>query len=298
MATNFDSPNYPVISWQSRLSGTLTVENLDTSNTLVIDFADGSFDDKWGFASTTGEVATSDSIHGYLAQLIQAFLVGDGSPSAVVTATYQFSAEGTILVQFAYTGGLDDVTLTFSTTDLAAEFGFNTTTATIPTGDSETTNHNSCCYWEPYNLTLYDDRATIAPQAFVVSSLDGTQYKTRRWSSERVRRSLTFPDVRQTYLWSWRREDPGFAGPPGPGTTDPNNLLEDLLSAARRNNDNADSTQFRIYNEVAKYRLGVWSNQELLRDFDTINDQTNGAQIYLQVVLPFEDLGDDGSGGI
>lgn len=298
MATNFDSPNYPVISWQSRLSGTVTIENFDTSNTLVIDFADGSFDDKWGFASTTGEVATSDSIHGYLAQLTQAFLVGDGSGSAVVTATYQFTAEGTILVQFAYTGGNDDIEITFSTTALAAEFGFNSAVIDLPVEDTATSDHNSCCYWEPYNLTLYDDRATIAPQAFVVSSLDGSQYKTRTWSSERVRRSLTFPYVRQTYLWSWRREDPGFAGPPGPGTADPNNLLEQLLSAARRNNDNADSTQFRIYNEVAKYRLGVWSNQELLRDFDAINDQTNGAQKFMQVVLPFEDLGDDGSGGI
>ena len=198
MAANLETPNFPVITWDSRLTGTLSVENLDTTNTLDIDLFDGSFDTKYGFDCSSGLQASTDSIHGYLASLIQAFLQSDGAPAATVTATYDFtSTPGTVRVVYALANALDDIEFTFDSDASARQFGIRYASSfSVPTGDSATTDFNSCCYWMPYNLTCYDDRITTTPSIFANESLGGTTIKTRRWSDERTRRALTFPYVR------------------------------------------------------------------------------------------------------
>jgi hypothetical protein len=306
MAANLDTPNFPIITWTSDLTGTLTVLNLDTTNTLVIDFTDGDFDTKYGFDCSNGLQASTDSIHGYLASLIQTFLQGDGSASATVTATYDFTTTpGTVRVVYALTLANDDIEFVFDSDATARQFGIRSASSfSVPTGDSERTDFNGCCYWMPYNLTCYDDRRTIAPSMFANESLSGTTIKTRRWSNERIRRALTFPYVKPAYLWSYRRQDTNYATPAAQDVDDPNNLYEHMLSAARRNNSNADATVFRI---VAKtntgaandYRLASVVNAEALTDpGDSLQDSSGDAGLFFDVPIVFRDLGDNGTGGI
>jgi hypothetical protein len=305
MAANLETPNFPVITWTSNLTGTLQVQSVGTGNTLDIDLFDGSFDSKYGFDCSSGLQASTDSIHGYLASLVEAFLQGDGYPGAVFTATYDFtSTPGTIRVVFSNTGGPEDVDFVFDSVATAKQFGINSATFNIPEDDQATTDFNSCCYWMPYNLTCYDDRITTTPSIFANESLGGTTIKTRRWSDERTRRALTFPYVRPGYLWSYRREDTNYATPAQQNIADPNNLYEEFLTAARRNNDQADATVFRIVAKTVvgnpnQYRLASVVELPQLQDpSDSVEDNTDGSAIFFSVSAVFRDLGDNGSGGI
>jgi hypothetical protein len=306
MAANLETPNFPVITWDSRLTGTLSVENLDTTNTLYIDFTDRDFDTKYGFDCSSGLQASTDSIHGYLASLIQAFLQGDGAPTATVTATYDFtSTPGTVRVVYALANALDDIEFTFDSDASARQFGIRNASAfSVPTGDSATTDFNSCCYWMPYNLTCYDDRRTTGPSIFANQSLNGTTIKTRAWADQRTLRALTFPYVRPGYLWLYRREDTNYATPAQQDVDDPNNLYQEFLTAARRNNDEGDATVFRIVAKTVggsqnQYRQAAVVDNRFLEDPQrSVRDATRNAAIFFNVSIVFRDLGDNGSGGI
>ena len=305
MAANLDTPNFPIITWTSDLTGTLTVENIATGSTLVIDFTDGAFDTKYGFDCSSTLDASTDSIHGYLASLVEAFLQGDGYPSASFTARYNFIATpGTIRVVFENTLAATDVEFTFDSLDTARQFGYNALVAEIPEDDTDRTDFNGCCYWMPYNLTCFDDRRTINPALFTNESLGGTTIKTRAWADERTLRALTFPYVKPAYLWSYRRQDTNYATPASQDVDDPNNLFENMLSAARRNNSTADATVFRI---VAKtntgaandYRTAAIVDNRFLEDPErAIRDATRNAGLFFNVSIVFRDLGDDGTGGV
>ena len=304
MTANLNTPNFPVFSWNTfDLFGSMEIENNDTGNFITIDFTNVAFESLWGFALGTNLNCAATSIHGYIAAQIQTFLQGDGSPGATVTCNYNFTTiPGRILVDFVYSGGADDVLLTFiggSETIL----GFGNSTVSIFLDDTTNTDYNSTSYWAPFNLTCYDDRRTLAPSLFANQSLDGAIIKTRRWTSERVRRALSFPYVRPAYLWSYRREDTNYASPAGQNIADPNNLYENLLTAARRNNNNANATTFRIYANqdptTAPYRLGSVVDPLLLQDPETlVVDNANGSALYFNASVIVQDLGDDGSGGI
>jgi hypothetical protein len=305
MAANLETPNFPVITWTSDLTGTLTVESVGTGSTLVIDFSANAFDTKYGFDCSNGLLASTDSIHGYLASLVEAFLQGDGYPGAVFTATYDFtSTPGTIRVEYSNTGGPEDVDFVFDSVATARQFGINSATFNIPEDDQATTDFNSCCYWMPYNLTCFDDRRTTTPSIFANESLGGTTIKTRRWSDERTRRALSFPYVRPAYIWAYRREDTNYATPAQQNVDDPNNLYQELLTAARRNNDDADATVFRIVAKTVggsqnEYRLASVVDPAVLQDPEgLVSDNAGGSGIYFNVSMIFRDLGDNGSGGI
>ena len=305
MAANLETPNFPVITWDSRLTGTLQIQSVGTGSTLDIDFSDGSFDTKYGFDCSNGLLASTDSIHGYLASLVEAFLQGDGYPGAVFTATYDFtSTPGTIRVEYSNTGGPEDVDFVFDSVATARQFGINSATFNIPEDDQATTDFNSCCYWMPYNLTCFDDRRTTTPSILANESLGGTTIKTRRWSDERTRRALSFPYVRPAYIWAYRREDTNYATPAQQNVDDPNNLYQELLTAARRNNDDADATVFRIVAKTVggsqnEYRLASVVDPAVLQDPEgLVSDNAGGSGIYFNVSMIFRDLGDNGSGGI
>jgi len=302
MATNFNSPQYPVITWQLYISDLREIEVECNGNSTTLDLSSAGYQGLWGFASNGTNAATSESLHGYIASQIQTFLQVDcGFATAVCAATYVWDLPGWPRVRFNVTNTSGNDVLIYGNTDTAGyTIGLDgTSILTVDASTGGTTDFNSEGYWAPHQLTLYDDRATISPQTYLATSLDGQVYKTRSWTAERTRRALTFPFVKQPYLWEWRAEDPGYYDYAGRDPNDTNNLLQRLLTAARQNNATADSTVFRIYNKPQLYRLGVWSNQELIRDIEnSLSDKSNGAQKYFQVVVPFEDLGDDGTGSI
>lgn len=304
MATNFTSPQYPVISWQTYFTLSQEIEVECDGNSVLYGISDAEWQGLWGFASTTGtNAATSVSLHGYLASKIQTFLQTTcGFGTAVCQATYVWDLPGWPRVRFNVTNvGGNDVYITPDSEEVAHHFGISDGgVVTVDGGTGEGfTDFNSVGYWAPKQLTLYDDRATISPSTYVSTSLDGATYKTRTWTTSRTRRSLTFPFVKQAYIWEWRAEDPGYYPDTDRDAEDPNNVFQQLLAAARRNNDNADSTQFRVYNKAGLYRLAVWSNANLLEDVESsMKDQSNGAKKFMQIIVPLEDLGDDGTGSI
>lgn len=301
MTANLNTPNFPVISWQVRPTGTLTVTNVATANTLPLDFDSGAFDAYWGFApGVLSAISDTQSLMGVVLTAVETFLQGDGSPLATVSGVYQFSAQK-ILTQIVYSNGAGNLDFTFDSLDTAKQFGFTTVTTIVPLG-STTLTINTAGYWSPQNLTCYDDRVSIAPNTFSSQSLDGDIVKLRAWVASRTRRQLTFPYVRPAFLWLYRREDPNYATPAGQDTADPNNLYENYLEAARRNNVDANATTFRIYGNTgnpAPYRLAkVVDPKELEDPAAKIRDNSNGAALYFNVSVLLQDYGDDGSGGI
>lgn len=302
MATNFNSPQYPVISWQLRISDTRELEVECDGNSTTLDLSGAAYQDLWGFASNGTNGATSESLHGYIASQIQTFLQVDcGFATAVCAATYVWDLPGWPRVRFNVTNTSgNDVDIYGLTDEAGYTIGLDgTSVLTIDASTGGLTDFNSEGYWAPKNLTLYDDRITISPSVFVSTSMDGLTYKTRRWTSERVKRALTFPFVKAPYLWEWRAADPGYYPFADRNGNDLNNVFQRLISAARRNNDNANSTQFRVYNKPQLYRLAIWSVEEKLKDpEDFISDNSDGAQKYFEINLQLEDLGDDGTGSI
>jgi hypothetical protein len=80
-------------------------------------------------------------------------------------------------------------------------------------------------------------------------------------------------------------------------TTDPNNLYENFLNAARRNNSDQDSTPFRIYSDDGLYRGARAINVDQLRDpRGNLTDQTNGSFTYFNVGVFFRDIDGEGTG--
>jgi len=302
MTANLNTPNFPIITWQVRPTGTLTVENTDTGNTIVFDFDDGTYDSYWGFApGVLAAVSDTESLMGQVLTDVETFLQGDGAPIATVSAIYVLSGQK-VLTQIVYSNGNDDLDFTFDSLQTAQLFGFTSAAGNlIPVGSTLLTI-NTAGYWSPQNLTCFDDRVTVGPNVYGSQSLDGDTVKTRSWAASRTRRQLTFPYVRPAFLWLYRRQDANYATPAGQDTADPNNLYQNYLEAARRNNANADATTFRIYANTgnpAPYRLAKVVDPKQLEDAaGRIRDNSNGAALYFNVSLLLQDYGDDGSGGI
>lgn len=301
MPANLNTPTFPVITWPVRPTGTLTVTNVATTNTIVFDFDSGAYDTYWGFApGVLSAVSDTESLFGVVLTAVETFLQGDGSPLATVSGLYDFSNQR-ITHQIVYSNGAGNLDFTFDSADTAKQLGFTSATTIVPLGNTPLTI-NSAGYFAPQNLTCYDDRVTTSPSTFANQSLDGDTVLLRSWTNSRTKRLLVFPYVRPAFLWSYRRQDTNYATPAGQSTDDPNNLYENWLTAARRNNANAIATTFRIYGNTgnpAPYRLArVTDPKELENPSDKIRDVSNGSALYFNVPLLFQDFGDDGSGGI
>ena len=295
MSTEINTPNYPVISWP--VYYTDEADTLDIECDGVTDSffpSDLDFQGVYGFSSNDLGGALSDSLHGLLATKIEDFLISDcGYATASCSAVYDWTLPGWPLVRFVVNNVPEDITISPSSKEVSEFFGIRwdggAGEVVIDSVTEEgSTDFNSAGYWAPHNLTCYDDRVLISPATYTAQSLDGTVNKTVAWSSSKTRRQLTFPFVRPSYLWLYRRQDTGWATPAGLDITDPNNLFQNMMEAARRNNTSQDSTIFRVYADGDNYREACLIDNIFIKDpADSVLDTNGRAATYFEVSVPF-----------
>ena len=92
---------------------------------------------------------------------------------------------------------------------------------------------NSGGYWTPDNKTVYEDRNITASAYTSVSTFNSNTYRTINWSNEKEQLALQIPYVYATQIWAYRRADERFNTGNLFREDDPNNLYQQLISAAR-----------------------------------------------------------------
>lgn len=295
------TPQYPVISWPAKFLG--TDDDLEIGydgDSESYSPADAEWQTKYGFSDGTDQYAQSDSVHGHLASKIQNFLVNTVGISSVVRCKYIWDKPGWPRVQIEATNlAGNDLEITAYNKDVGDYFGIDFNAGGVITVDGATGtgsfDFNSYGYWAPNNLTCYDDRSVFSPATYTAQSLDGTVNKTVKWSEEQTLRQITFPFVRPPYIWTYRKQDPGYSTPAGLNTDDPNNLFEKMMEAARFNNTSQDSTVFRIYASSGSYRTATIMDNEFIKNpQNSISDSDGRSAKYFEVSVTFKDTGGDG----
>lgn len=300
MSSIFNSPFYPVVSWQPDFDDAVNevvITSVDiVGSPLTVQLSGSNY---WGFADvtpgSTGSCA-DNSLAGWLRGQINGNLVAG---QTAVSASYSWPTSTELGVpRTVYTRvDVSAMQIEFkrngsASTELASRFGFDSSTVNFNTITGLlATDWNSEGYWAPYPMYTVGDIRNYIDPVFITENGDGTVIESIRWGSRKSDRRLTWPIVYAADIFEYRRTNAGFAGPAGRDTADPNNLLENCMIAA------GAGSLFRIYSNEGVYRLGYIYNQDSVRDLSTNIEDISARGAMYEVNINFRDLGNDGSGG-
>jgi len=245
----------------------------------------------WGFsigAAAALGTCQPDSLAGWLRDEVNTVTTGSdlsanyewppgmpalrGTPSTV----YSRPSGATITVEFRV-GGVANLAF-------AKDFGFDSTSITFTAGGARRTKFNSAGYFSPYpNFVARDFQSVIDP-VFITENSTGTVIEVVRWGSKKTDRTIEFPTVYAADVYLYRRENAGFATPAERDVADPNNLLENLFTAA------GEGSPFRIYETDEDYNLANIVDQNMVRDMSKAVTDISGRGAMYEVAVKFRAL--------
>ncbi len=293
------TPEFPVITWLYTIDSAFDVSVTYNAATFSGSFPAGSY---WGFGTETSGDASSDSLMGQLASVVED-IMQDPAKHNVAAAQfdggYAWSSGDVIalrgqIIGSGFVPATDvEVTLTsnnsvFGSDGTSPDFDISSITFT-GSGD-----WNVAGYWSPYQKTVYDERDYL-DTVFGAEAIDSNSTSVVRWGSQKTNRMLEFPDVYAAYVYQYRRVLEVFSSAAKTNTSDPNNLLENLRNAAI--NTGSDFT-YRIYQDDGEYREGRLIQGDKLASLDAFIEDVSARGARWRVSIPFRDLGTSTGGAI
>jgi len=278
---------FPIISWEIGVDSTNDTIAV-TANAIQenLGLTTGDF---WGYGTTTTGVWDSQSLPGNFITALnthtQATVVssvrysqGDGWPGHsnnwIVTSTGSTSLD--------WAAG--------ATTATSTDYGYNTGTFTVGSGDTSYLNQfselNNEGFWAPGPealVNVQDDRklSLIAFTNFSPHEPAAANFSTTSWG-EHTRRTMDYDIVGDEWLRPYRVLEASYRDRSSRESTDVNNILEKLMRAA------VAGKTFRIYTAAGEYRTAIMDRGY---NMDELITPVSNSGARFRVILPFIDLG-------
>lgn len=244
MSTNY--PSHPVYSWRPTITGSVGWD--DGVGTGSIDLATDIASSYWGWVSNASNVAQASSIQGRLCALLNT-----ATTATTVAASYTWpDGEGAPPIT-SYTTDVS-LDLTFSTSAVAAQFGFDVTNPTITNITAKAAAFTDAGHWQPSCLGGYDERWDENPNVGITETIDGSSRKLRTWGASLTRRVFSHPTVLVANIRSDAAAETSQAAAAQRDITDPNSTLEGMIQAARSPENTDDARAFRVFTDAGSYR--------------------------------------------
>ena len=263
---------FPIFSWRPVIVGTVGYDDGVASGT--IDIAAGIGSSYWGASVGASSGANSDSIQGRLVALLD-FAISPTSLTATYTWPDGEQAPMRTSYALSHSSNLD---LTFSTTAVAAQFGFSSTSVTITTVTAKVADFQDAGAWAPHQRAGQDERWEYNENVGVTETIDGSSRKLRTWGEELTRRSFRFPAVYVANIRADAAAETTYAGAAQRDTADPNNTLQGMLERARLPESTDNAPAFRVYTDEAEYRTCYLL--EGLRDLEATCESQSARRIW------------------
>jgi hypothetical protein len=269
MTTNY--MKFPIFSWRPVIVGTVDYDDGVASGT--IDLATDIGSSYWGVSVGASAAANSDSIQGRLAALLVAKI---GSGSIAVTYTWPDGEQGPMRTSYARTG--TNVSLTFSTTAVAAQFGFNATAVTFTNVTAKVADFQDAGAWAPHQRAGQDERWDFNDNVGVTETIDGSSRKLRTWGENLTRRSFRFPAVYVANIRADAAAETTYAAAAERVVADTNNTLQGMLDRARLPESTDNAPAFRVYTDEAEYRVCYLLDG--LRDLEALCESQSARRLW------------------
>jgi hypothetical protein len=260
MSTNY--PSHPIFSWRPTITGTVDYDDGVVSGT--IDLATDIGSSYWGWDSDGSDVASSASIQGRLLDLLDTAM---SFSAHSVTYTWPDGDAAPPRASYSINHG-SNVDLTFSSTAVAAQFGFDSTAVTIVSLIAKVPDFTDAGHWQPSCRGGYDERWEVNPNVGVTETIDGSSRKLRTWGSTLTNRAFSWPSVFVANIRSDAAANTSQASAAQRDTSDPNSLLENMVEAAREPESTDNARAFRVYTAAGVYRTCYWLDQEQITDLE------------------------------
>jgi len=272
MATNY--PSHPVFSWKPTITGTVDYDDGVLSDT--IDLATDIGSSYWGWDSDGSDIATTASIQGRLVDLLDTAV----SPSAF-NASYTWPDGDGAPPLTSYTiNHTSNVDLTFSSTAVAAQFGFSSTAVTLVSLVSKVADFTDAGHWQPLVRGGSDERWSYNDNVGITETIDGSSRKLREWGEALTDRAFVFPSVMVANIRSDAAAETSQAAMAQRDTADPNSLLENMAAAARSPENTDDARAFRVYTDAAVYRTCYWLRKEEIAAIESVCSNQSVRRIW------------------
>jgi hypothetical protein len=272
MATNY--PSHPVFSWKPTITGTVDYDDGVVSDT--IDLATDIGSSYWGWDSDGSDIATTASIQGRLVDLLDTAV----SPSAF-NASYTWPDGDGAPPLTSYTiNHTSNVDLTFSSTAVAAQFGFSSTAVTLVSLVSKVADFTDAGHWQPLVRGGSDERWSYNDNVGITETIDGSSRKLREWGEALTDRAFVFPSVMVANIRSDAAAETSQAAMAQRDTADPNSLLENMAAAARSPENTDDARAFRVYTDAAVYRTCYWLRKEEIAAIESVCSNQSVRRIW------------------
>ena len=276
MATNY--PSHPVFAWRPTITGTVDYD--DGTDSGTIDLATDIASSYWGWSSNASNVAQSDSVQARFAALLVAAL-SSSTVSFVITYTWPDGTAAPPVASYAMThSGNVNVDLTFSSADVAAQFGFDGASVTLTYLTDKAADFTDAGHWQPSCRGGYDERWDSNPNIGVTESNDGSTRKIRVWGDDLTDRPFMFPTVMVANVRADAAADASMAAAAQRDVSDPNSLLANMVSAARTPENTDDARAFRVYTAAGTYRTCYWLRKDEIQAVQSICSNKSARRIW------------------
>lgn len=282
MATNY--PSHPVFSWKPTITGSVGVD--DGVVVDSIDLATEIGSSYWGWDSDGSDIATAASMQDRLLERIDD-LVGLSSYNA--SYTWPDGDAAPPLTSYTINHG-SNVDLTFSSTAVAAQFGFASTTVTLVSLISKVADFTDAGHWQPSCYGGSDERWTVNENVGVTETIDGSSRKVREWGDALTDRAFVFPSVMVANIRSDAAAETSQAAMAQRDTSDPNSLLENMAAAARSPESTDNARAFRVYTAAGVYRTCYWLRTEEISAIESVCSSASARRIW-EVAFTMRDDG-------
>lgn len=270
MATNY--PSHPVFSWKPTITGSVGVNDGVVSDSIDLSTEIGS--SYWGWDSDGSDIATTASIQGRLAALLQA-----ETTATSVAAAYTWPDGDAAPPRTSYTTNVS-INLTFSSLAVAAQFGFDSTTPTLTNLAATPATFTDAGHWQPLCRGGSDERWSYNDNVGVTETIDGSSRKLREWGEALTDRAFVFPSVMVANIRSDAAAETSQAAMAQRDTADPNSLLENMAAAARSPENTDDARAFRVYTAAAVYRTCYWLRKEEISAIESVCSNQSARRVW------------------
>ncbi len=270
MATNY--PSHPVFSWKPTITGSVGVNDGVVSDSIDLSTEIGS--SYWGWDSDGSDIATTASIQGRLAALLQA-----ETTATSVAAAYTWPDGDAAPPRTSYTTNVS-INLTFSSLAVAAQFGFDSTTPTLTNLAATPATFTDAGHWQPLCRGGSDERWSYNDNVGVTETIDGSSRKLREWGEAPTDRAFVFPSVMVANIRSDAAAETSQAAMAQRDTADPNSLLENMAAAARSPENTDDARAFRVYTAAAVYRTCYWLRKEEISAIESVCSNQSARRVW------------------
>jgi hypothetical protein len=270
MATNY--PSHPVFSWKPTITGSVGVNDGVVSDSIDLSTEIGS--SYWGWDSDGSDIATTASIQGRLAALLQA-----ETTATSVAAAYTWPDGDAAPPRTSYTTNVS-INLTFSSLAVAAQFGFDSTTPTLTNLAATPATFTDAGHWQPLCRGGSDERWSYNDNVGVTETIDGSSRKLREWGEALTDRAFVFPSVMVANIRSDAAAETSQAAMAQRDTADPNSLLENMAAAARSPENTDDARAFRVYTDAAVYRTCYWLRKEEISAIESVCSNQSARRVW------------------